>query len=81
MIHGIFQTVRPPSLLTRSPMDTFDEDSRAFMAWLRKSGAEISSKIELKDLRSVHAGRGVGKLPLYPYCLFWRLRRCMALAG
>ena len=42
-------------------MDPFDADSQAFLAWLRHSGAEISNKIELKDLRSLQAGRGVGE--------------------
>jgi hypothetical protein len=42
-------------------MDPFEEASTAFLAWLRSSGADISSKIELKDLRDREAGRGVGK--------------------
>lgn len=43
-------------------MDPFDEASEAFLEWLGKSGAEISSKIALKDLRNIQAGRSVGKL-------------------
>ncbi|EON66015.1 hypothetical protein W97_05258 [Coniosporium apollinis CBS 100218] len=39
--------------------DDFDARSDAFMAWLRQSGAEISGKIQLADLRTQHAGRGV----------------------
>jgi SET domain-containing protein 6 len=42
-------------------MDPFDEASAAFLLWLKSSGAEISNKIELKDLRNIEAGRGVGK--------------------
>ncbi|KAJ9642960.1 Ribosomal lysine N-methyltransferase 4 [Coniosporium tulheliwenetii] len=39
--------------------DDFDARSEAFMAWLKQSGAEISEKIQLADLRTQHAGRGV----------------------
>ncbi|KAI8940807.1 hypothetical protein NX059_002070 [Plenodomus lindquistii] len=40
-------------------MADFDAASQAFLAWLRHSGAEISPKIRLEDLRSKDAGRGV----------------------
>ncbi|KAF2680571.1 SET domain-containing protein [Lentithecium fluviatile CBS 122367] len=40
-------------------MDPFAEASAAFLAWLKHSGALISSKSELKDLRNIGAGRGV----------------------
>jgi hypothetical protein len=43
------------------PMTDFDDASQAFLAWLQQSGAEISPKIKLEDLRSAQAGRGVGK--------------------
>ena len=43
-------------------MDPFDEASAAFVAWLKSSGADVSDKIELKDLRNMEAGRGVGTL-------------------
>ena len=43
-------------------MTSFDEDSQMFLTWLRQNGAEISSKIQLQDLRARHAGRGVGTL-------------------
>jgi SET domain-containing protein 6 len=42
-------------------MDSFDKASAAFVAWLISSGADVSNKIELKDLRDIEAGRGVGK--------------------
>jgi SET domain-containing protein 6 len=42
-------------------MDPFDEASAAFVSWLKSSGADISNKVELKDLRNIEAGRGVGK--------------------
>ena len=60
----IFPTISSDTLskLRTLPMDSFDEASQAFIIWLRESGADISSKIELKDLRSIQAGRGVGKL-------------------
>ncbi|KAK9365892.1 hypothetical protein V1509DRAFT_631772 [Lipomyces kononenkoae] len=42
-------------------LDTeFDEQSNGFMNWLRaQSGVRISSKIDLRDLRTQHQGRGV----------------------
>lgn len=40
--------------------DDFNEKTAAFTTWLRSSGATLSDKIELVDLRSQHAGRGVG---------------------
>ncbi|KAF1974642.1 SET domain-containing protein [Bimuria novae-zelandiae CBS 107.79] len=40
-------------------MDSFNEASQVFLEWLKRSGAEISPKIELKDLRNTQAGRGV----------------------
>ncbi|KAK5004156.1 Ribosomal lysine N-methyltransferase 4, partial [Cryomyces antarcticus] len=39
--------------------DDFQNKSDSFMAWLRQQGASISPKIELADLRSRGAGRGV----------------------
>jgi hypothetical protein len=42
-------------------MADFDGDSQSFLAWLQRSGAEISPKIKLEDLRNAQAGRGVGK--------------------
>jgi hypothetical protein len=40
--------------------DEFTNRSAAFMSWLRASGATLSEKIELADLRQQNAGRGVG---------------------
>ncbi|KAH5362170.1 ribosomal lysine N-methyltransferase 4 [Parastagonospora nodorum] len=40
-------------------MADFDGASQAFLAWLQRSGAEISPKIQLEDLRNAQAGRGV----------------------
>ncbi|KAH7087597.1 hypothetical protein FB567DRAFT_442801 [Paraphoma chrysanthemicola] len=40
-------------------MADFDGASQAFLAWLQRSGAEISPKIKLADLRHAQAGRGV----------------------
>lgn len=42
--------------------DDFQAKSEAFMAWLAKYSANVSSKIALRDLREYDAGRGVGKL-------------------
>jgi hypothetical protein len=42
-------------------MDPFDEASEAILNWLKSLGADISSKVELKDLRNIESGRGVGK--------------------
>jgi SET domain-containing protein 6 len=42
-------------------MDSFNEASHVFLDWLKRSGAEISPKIELKDLRNFQSGRGVGE--------------------
>jgi SET domain-containing protein 6 len=42
-------------------MDPFNEASSVFLEWLKRSGAEVNPKIELKDLRNIQAGRGVGK--------------------
>jgi SET domain-containing protein 6 len=42
-------------------MADFDGASQTFLAWLKQSGAEISPKIKLEDLRNKDAGRGVGK--------------------
>ncbi|KAF2203433.1 SET domain-containing protein [Delitschia confertaspora ATCC 74209] len=39
--------------------DPFQQRSETFLHWLRNSGADISPKIELVDLRQIHAGRGV----------------------
>lgn len=39
--------------------DGFQEKSKNFIEWLQTSGAQISSKIELADLRYRSAGRGV----------------------
>lgn len=39
-------------------MADFDQASRHFLGWLKSTGAEISDKIELRDLRAIHAGRG-----------------------
>ena len=48
------------SLPNESPMsDDFRQRSRNFVDWLRQSGAIISPKIDLQDLRSRAAGRGV----------------------
>lgn len=44
-------------------MADFDRAGQAFLMWLRQSGAEISPKIKLEDLRHAQAGRGVGKWP------------------
>jgi SET domain-containing protein 6 len=44
-------------------MADFDGASQTFLAWLQQSGAEISPKIKLEDLRNAQAGRGVGKWP------------------
>ncbi|EOA89497.1 Ribosomal lysine N-methyltransferase 4 [Exserohilum turcicum] len=40
-------------------MADFDGASQAFLAWLKKTGAQISAKIQLQDLRARDAGRGV----------------------
>ncbi|KAF2272760.1 SET domain-containing protein [Westerdykella ornata] len=40
-------------------MTDFDGASEQFLAWLQRSGAILSDKIELRDLRDCHAGRGV----------------------
>lgn len=42
-------------------MTEFEKASQQFLACLTKSGADISNKIELKDLRNQQAGRGVSK--------------------
>jgi len=47
-------------------MADFDGASRQFLAWLEQSGAAISNKIQLQDLRASHAGRGVGKASFFP---------------
>jgi N-lysine methyltransferase SETD6 len=41
-------------------VDEFGPNSAAFLSWLSNSGATVSSKIEIADLRERHAGRGVG---------------------
>ena len=46
-----------------STMADFEGAGQAFLAWLQQSGAEISPKIKLEDLRHAQAGRGVGKWP------------------
>jgi hypothetical protein len=40
--------------------DDFGTKSAAFLSWLQVSGATVSDKIELVDLRQRNAGRGVG---------------------
>ncbi|KAF2733543.1 SET domain-containing protein [Polyplosphaeria fusca] len=40
-------------------MSSFHAASQEFLAWLEKSGAVLSPKIEVQDLRHQHAGRGV----------------------
>ncbi|KZM27101.1 Ribosomal lysine N-methyltransferase 4 [Ascochyta rabiei] len=40
-------------------MADFDGIGRAFLTWLQQSGAELSPKIKLDDLRHAQAGRGV----------------------
>ncbi|KAF2630472.1 SET domain-containing protein [Macroventuria anomochaeta] len=40
-------------------MADFDGAGQAFLSWLQQSGAEISPKIKLEDLRHAQAGRGV----------------------
>ncbi|KAH9872771.1 hypothetical protein J1614_005165 [Plenodomus biglobosus] len=40
-------------------MADFNSASQAFLTWLRQSGADISPKVQLEDLRSRDAGRGV----------------------
>ncbi|RYN17336.1 hypothetical protein AA0113_g12206 [Alternaria arborescens] len=40
-------------------MADFDSASQNFLTWLKQSGAEISPKINLEDLRTKDAGRGV----------------------
>jgi SET domain-containing protein 6 len=42
-------------------MADFDAAGQEFLAWLQRSGAEISPKIKLEDLRQAHAGRGISK--------------------
>lgn len=51
----------PTLLCVQTLMDLFNKTSHAFLDWLKRSGAEISPKIELKDLRNIQAGRGVGE--------------------
>ena len=42
-------------------MDDFERPSEAFMLWLKtEQSASVSDKIQLADLRSQGAGRGVG---------------------
>jgi hypothetical protein len=48
-------------------MADFDGASQVFLAWLKQSGAEISPKIQLQDLRHAQAGRGVGKWPSFDF--------------
>jgi hypothetical protein len=46
-----------------NPMDIDDDflnRSQAFLQWLQSSGASISDKIDLIDMRHRGAGRGVG---------------------
>ena len=38
----------------------FQRQSEAFLAWLRRSGANINPAIALQDLRQKAAGRGIG---------------------
>ncbi|KAJ4353085.1 Ribosomal lysine N-methyltransferase 4 [Ascochyta clinopodiicola] len=40
-------------------MADFDGAGQAFLTWLQQSGAELSPKIKLEDLRHAQAGRGV----------------------
>ncbi|KAJ6282129.1 hypothetical protein J3E71DRAFT_198694 [Bipolaris maydis] len=40
-------------------MADFDDTSRAFLDWLKHTGAQINPKIQLADLRAKDAGRGV----------------------
>jgi hypothetical protein len=46
-------------------MSDFDGASQTFLSWLKQSGAEMSPKIALEDLRNKDAGRGVG-MSAYP---------------
>lgn len=62
-----------PSLHSTLRMADFDTASQAFLAWLRQSGADISPKIHLEDLRSRDAGRGVGKYPSAQHGLYRHL--------
>ncbi|KAH7122465.1 hypothetical protein B0J11DRAFT_507447 [Dendryphion nanum] len=40
-------------------MSSFEESGRRFLSWLSRTGADISNKIKLEDLRKFNAGRGV----------------------
>jgi hypothetical protein len=44
--------------------DAFQGATNSFVGWLQQAGATVSSKITIADLRSGHAGRGVGKIHL-----------------
>lgn len=39
--------------------DTFDQDTTAFLEWLKARGVVISPKIAIHDYRSAHQGRGI----------------------
>ena len=50
--------------------DEFQRQSEAFLAWLRRSGANINPAIALQDLRQKAAGRGIGMRLLRPIMEF-----------
>ncbi|KAF1946996.1 SET domain-containing protein [Clathrospora elynae] len=62
-------------------MADFDGASQAFLAWLQQSGAEISPKIRLEDLRNKDAGRGVVATQSIPeHELLFRIPRSALLS-
>lgn len=55
---------------------SFQQQSNEFVSWLEANpDVNVNPKIFLADLRSTGAGRGVGKLTLYPPHNFHRVER------
>lgn len=55
---------------------SFQQQSNEFVSWLEANpDVKVNPKIILADLRSTGAGRGVGKLTLYPPHNFHRVER------
>ncbi|KAI4912956.1 hypothetical protein J4E85_010931 [Alternaria conjuncta] len=62
-------------------MADFDGASQTFLAWLKASGAEISPKVKLQDLRNQDAGRGViATEPIAEHELLFRIPRASILS-
>jgi SET domain-containing protein 6 len=61
--------------------DQFQTRSEAFVSWLRNAGVDISPKIQLRDLRDIHAGRGVvATSPIEEDELLFRIPRSTILS-